>query len=93
MICIEKLLPGESEWMSPKDVLIIIRFWDQAQWTLSDRYEMVVQKNDSGLDLAKRVEEFFPHIIPENMEASRIVTLYRFNRYDLFSEEVLLLFI
>ena len=66
--------------MNPKEVLIVVRLWDQCKFTLSDRHELVVQKNDSAYDLARRVATLFPHLLAENVEACRIVALYKFSR-------------
>ena len=50
MIAIEPIFAEEK--LGVKDQQIYVRIWDQETWTLSDRFELIVQKSDSALDLA-----------------------------------------
>ncbi|CAD8183019.1 unnamed protein product [Paramecium pentaurelia] len=85
MIAIEQL---QDEWqhLTSKDVFIHARFWDQEKWDLSERFEFVVSRNQSGADLADQFTQVFG-IQAENIEVCRIVAVHRFNRYELLNEE------
>ncbi|EAR91927.3 ubiquitin carboxy-terminal hydrolase (macronuclear) [Tetrahymena thermophila SB210] len=84
MIAIEQI--DEPIEISLKEFLIYVRIWDQQQWTLSDRFELLVQKTDSGYDLEQKIYKQNQQIPIGQMSAMKI-NVWNFNLSQLLNED------
>jgi hypothetical protein len=77
----------KEDKISPKEALLLVRFWDPEALELSSIIEIVIDKNETLYSFALRLYELDQRIPIENMEAVRIVAIYNFTRGDLLTQE------
>lgn len=86
MMAIEQI--PEPQVLGFKEIVLVIRIFDSEAFQLSERFEIVVNKESSLKDLATSINKHHPSIAIENMIACRILSIARFNPFSLLSEEV-----
>ena len=89
------MIPDEG--MDQKDFSIYFRLWDQQNWQLSEKIEMIVNKNMTAKELSEilSVNDDVNKIVndPNEMCICRILSIHKFNIIDLTEMEVILLLI
>jgi hypothetical protein len=65
LISIEDI-EGTPSVLDLKEQSMFVRFWDCQNWTLSDRYEVVVDKTKSLKDMARKINEANPIVEVNN---------------------------
>lgn len=65
MIAIEEIEAPED--YNTKDYLIYVKIWDQMTWNLSEGFELLVSKTDSGYDLSQKIYTATSSILVHNL--------------------------
>jgi hypothetical protein len=86
MIAVEEI--KEKEFLAFKDIILIVRIWNSQTLELSERFEVIVNKDKSLKDVTEMIYSRNQSIEPVNMLGSRILSISRFNACSLMSEDV-----
>ena len=83
----------EEERFDRSDILIVVREWNQVDWTLSAPKEIVAKCAWRMHDLAYHLCNYYPQYRNkiDTLSASKVGTLWNFNREDLLVMKVIIL--
>ena len=86
MMALEEI--KEKEVLDFKEIVIFIRIWNSQNFELSERFELIINKQKSLRQVAEEIYKKIPIIEIGNMLGCRILSISRFNPCALMSEEV-----
>jgi hypothetical protein len=84
-----------ADQLELRDFSIYVRVWDQLNWTLSPKYEFLVNKHTTMRGLAAQIHACLAlhdpaiAVLPEEMDICRILSIHKFGIIDLVDMEVL----
>lgn len=70
--------------------MTVVRFWNQEDWTLSERKEIIFRMSETLHDMGERILKEFSGYIDshEHLSICKLNSTWSFMRKDLFNENV-----